>query len=178
MSAATLESVEAIPRLRVSGMTFRSWTPAALWACVAAYCLWAFPSQRDVASKIVAGSLALFAIQAAVSFALGVRLTADSIILPRTQSSYMPLLVFGRTWIHITEMYDMAYWGRVVMFEKICLRAEDGEYSAVFDSKKRRRAFLDEVRRTHPDVEIYGSESEQKSFYTKIKKNYLGCRPI
>lgn len=101
------------------------------------------------------GLLALFAAQAAVSFALGVRLGKERIDTPWAPWAQAPLLVVWRRSLALPLLRDMTYLGQFMGSDSVRLSAQEGEFATLFDSRDRRHAFFAEVRRRQPAVEIY-----------------------
>ncbi len=148
-------NVETTPPSGVSTITFSSWRAAAVWTLVGASGLGVYLSNRASVRGAICGLISLFAVQAAISFALGVRLAAGRMTLPRTLWAVAPLLVLGRRSFVLPALKEVTSSGRVMIFELVRLAVENGEQAALFDSPTRRRAFLDEVSRRQPLVKIY-----------------------
>jgi len=142
---------------RMDAAVFTNLRAAFLWLCVGGFGLALLFLVRSGMRGIVLGLLIIVALQAMISFALGVRLAKGRIGLPRAPLRQFPLLVLGRTSFPLPLLREITYSGRVLGFECIRLSTEDRSTSALFESRKRRLAFFDEIRRRHPQVKIYRS---------------------
>jgi hypothetical protein len=148
-------NVELTRPFGVSAITFSSWRAAAVWTLVGASGLGVYLSSRASVRGALCGLVALFAVQAAISFALGVRLKAGRMAMPRTLWAGAPLLVLGRRSFVLPALKEVTSSGRVMIFELVRLLVEERQNAALFDTREHRRAFLDEVSRRQPLVKIY-----------------------
>ena len=131
-----------------------------VWGCAGVLGLALFLFDVDEVRGTIGGLLALFALQAAFSFSLGVRIAQERIEAPRAWT-WAPLFVLWRTSISLPLLGEITYSGRHLGFEAVRLSGQEGEFETLFDTRDRRHAFFDEVRRRQPSVEIYRvSETE------------------
>lgn len=144
-------------------VVFANRRAAVLWGCVAAFSLALFLSSRSGARGVAYGLLVLFALQAAISFALGVRLAKGKIALPRTLWNRAALLIVGRTSIPLPQVREINYLGRALTLEYVQLTKENTKRGVLFELREDRLAFFDEVRRSQPMVKIYRSHPREAS---------------
>ena len=130
-----------------------------MWGCLSAFSLVLFISNSGKGGprEVVCGVLVLFALQATISFALGVRLRKSKFSFPRTLWSGAPLVVVGRTSVPQPELREINYVGRTLYFEFVKVSTYGGQLGVLFDSRKSRLLFFQEIRRMQPMVKIYRS---------------------
>ncbi|MGO9740270.1 MAG: hypothetical protein ACLPN5_01905 [Roseiarcus sp.] len=128
---------------------------ALAWGGLAVLGLALFVGDSNDLVGIAGGLLALFALQAAVSFDLGVRLTDHRVTLPRALAMRAPLIAIGRTSFPLPSLREITSHGRLLGHEWVRITAEQGQFVAIFESRERRLAFFEEVRRRQPQVKIY-----------------------
>lgn len=128
---------------------------ASLWGLVAGLSVALFLTDDDDTGAIAGALLAIFAVQVAIAFALGVRIADDRVAAPRILSRRLPLLALGRTSFALPLLEGITYTGRVLGFQIVRLSTAEGQYWALFESRKQRLAFFAAALRRQPRVKIY-----------------------
>lgn len=150
-------SERTITPLATEAIVFSNHRAVTIWGCLAAVGLALCLSNKSGALGLTSSLLVLFALQAALSFALGVRLAKGKIALPRTLWSRAPLLIVGRTSIPVSEVREINYLGRNLTFERARVDTYKLKLGVLFESRECRLSFFDEIRRMVPMVKIYRS---------------------
>ncbi|MCW2283826.1 hypothetical protein M2323_004588 [Rhodoblastus acidophilus] len=99
--------------------------------------------------------VALYCLWAALMVVLGVVLAKGCIFLPRSASTSLPFLVFGRRRRAIAELEEITYLGKLLGTEWVVFRFSDERYPAPFGSRDKRLAFFESIRAQKPSIRIY-----------------------
>ena len=128
---------------------------ALLWIVIATFGVLTFAIQYRGLLGLFGAALTLFALQAAVSTLISIRIGEDCITLPRTLLKQIPILVFGRKKILFAMIQDVTFVGRFMGFDAVMLGTADGMVPVLFASRDRRRAFFDALAARRPEIRIY-----------------------